>query len=237
MDYRWAAAGALAGMPIGIAVRGTVFRHSVPSGDPVRTICPSCGGQPHKWFLSVRCGQCRTRLGTPLALELATAAVLALVLGRFPGLQWEAAAFAFLGVLGVALATIDVAVQRLPHRLTLPAYPVMIVLFGIAAVIDGDLAPLGRALLGGLVLAASYYLLALIRPGQLGGGDIVLAGLLGMALGWLGWPVLIIGAALSFLLFSVVSLGLLAARRITLRSHVAFGPFMLGGALLAVIAL
>lgn len=236
MNLGWALIGAVAGTFAGTALRGAVFRHSVPSGEPPRTTCPKCGNAAQRWLLSVRCGQCGTRLGAPLVLELVTAAVLALVLGTFAW-QWETAAFVFLGALGVALATIDVAVQRLPHRLTLPAYPVVIVLFAVTAVIDGDLAPFGRALLGGLALAASYYLLALIRPGQLGGGDVVLAGLLGIALGWLGWPVLFMGAALSFVLFSVVSVGLLAARRITLRSHVAFGPFMLGGALLAAIAL
>lgn len=174
-------------------------------------------------------------LGTPLALELATAAVLALLALRFAG-QAELVAFAFLGILGVALATVDLAVQRLPDRLTLPAYPIMVLLLGVAALAGDGWTAFARALLGGLALAAGYLLLALIRPGQLGGGDIKLAGLLGMALGWLGWPVLVIGGVLGFLLLSLVSLVLLAARRITLRSHLAFGPFMLGGALLAALA-
>jgi hypothetical protein len=54
---------------------------------------------------------------------------------------------------------------------------------------------------------------------------------------WLDWPVLLAGAALGFVLSAVVSLGLLAARRITLRSQICFGPFLLGGALLAVLAI
>ena len=93
-----------------------------------------------------------------------------------------------------------------------------------------------RAVLGGLVLSSSYLLLALLRPGQLGGGDIKLAGLAGLALGWLGWATLLVGAALGFVLSAAVSLVLLAARRITLRSEISFGPFMLGGALLAILA-
>jgi leader peptidase (prepilin peptidase)/N-methyltransferase len=79
-------------------------------------------------------------------------------------------------------------------------------------------------------------LLALLRPGQLGGGDIKLAALAGLALGWLGWPAVLAGASLGFLLSAVVSLALLAARRITLRSAISFGPFLLGGTLLAVLA-
>lgn len=234
MDYGWAIAGGVAGIPIGAAMRGIVFRNAVPSGEPLRTACPGCGHAPRRW--QVRCASCRSWFGVPGVIELSTAVVLALLLGRFAG-QWDAGAFAFLGVLGVALAAIDVAVRRLPDRLTLPAYPVLAVLLAAAASATGDLPALGRALLGGLALAVAYYVLALIRPGQLGGGDIKLAGLLGMGLGWLGWPILVLGAAAGFVLFSLVSLGLLAARRVTLHSHIAFGPFMLIGAFLAAIVL
>jgi leader peptidase (prepilin peptidase)/N-methyltransferase len=72
----------------------------------------------------------------PLGLELVTAAVLALLLGRSAGLP-DAAAFAFVGAVGVALAAIDIAVQRLSDRLTLPLYPGLIALFGLATVING----------------------------------------------------------------------------------------------------
>ena len=78
-------------------------------------------------------------------------------------------------------------------------------------------------------------LLALLRPGQLGAGDVKLAGIAGLALGWLGWPALIAGAVLGFALSAVVSLVLLALRRVTLHSAICFGPFLLGGALLAVL--
>jgi leader peptidase (prepilin peptidase)/N-methyltransferase len=184
--------------------------------------------------VAVRCARCGSSLGTPLALELGTAVVLALVLGRFGG-QADVAAFGFFGVLGVALAAIDIAVQRLPDPLTLPAYPILIGLLAAAAIIGHDLPGLVRALLGGLALAAAYLLLALIRPGQLGGGDVKLAGLAGMAMGWLGWPTLIDGTALGFVLSALVALALLAARRVTLHSAISFGPFLLGGALLGML--
>jgi len=167
-------------------------------------------------------------------LELATAAVLALLLGKFAG-QPVAVAFAFLGSVGVALAAIDVAVQRLPDRLTLPAIGILIALLGVAALVGHDSAALIRALLGGLALAAVFLLLAIIRPGQIGGGDIKLAALVGVGLGWLGWPALIAGAALGFVLAGLGGLILLALRRVTLRSHIAFGPFLLGGTLLGIL--
>jgi leader peptidase (prepilin peptidase)/N-methyltransferase len=167
--------------------------------------------------------------------ELATAAVLALLFGRFGG-QPDLLAFGFLGALGVALSAIDIAVHRLPDRLTWPAYPVLIALLAVAAITGHQGGALARALLAGLALAAGYLLLAVVRPGQLGGGDIKLAGLAGLALGWLGWPTLVIGGVLGFVLCAIVSLALLAARRISLHGAICFGPFLLGGALLAILA-
>jgi leader peptidase (prepilin peptidase)/N-methyltransferase len=125
--------------------------------------------------------------------------------------------------------------HRLPDKLTLPAYPILVALLGAAAAIGHNGGALLRALLGGLVLTAGYLLLAVLRPGPMGGGDVKLAGLVGPGLGWLGWPTLIFGAALAFVLSALVSLALLATRRISLRSVICFGPFMLG-ALLAIVA-
>jgi leader peptidase (prepilin peptidase)/N-methyltransferase len=233
MNLIWAAGGAAAGLLAGAALRGTVFRLSVASGEPERVACPRCSA-PATSRIAIRCGTCKSSLGAPLALELATAGVLALLLSRFGG-QPEMIAFSFLGVLGVALAAIDISVQRLPDRLTLPAYPILITLLTVAATVGHDFAALVRALLGGLALAAAFLLLALLRPGQLGEGDIKLAGIAGLALGWLGWPSLVFGAALGFVLSAVVSVALLAARRVTLHSAICFGPFLLGGALIAMI--
>jgi leader peptidase (prepilin peptidase) / N-methyltransferase len=234
MNLAWAAAGAMAGVPIGAVLRGPVFRMSVPSGAPDRTACTHCGADVLGWH-AVRCQECGRRFGAPAVFELVTAAVLALVCGRFAG-QPGVLALGFLGALGVALSAIDIAVHRLPDRLTLPAYPAMVAMLSAAAMIGHDGGALIRALLASMALTVSYLLLALLRPGQLGGGDVKLAGLTGLGLGWLGWPTVISGAALGFVLTAIVSLVLLAVHRISLRSAICFGPFMLGGALLAILA-
>jgi leader peptidase (prepilin peptidase) / N-methyltransferase len=231
MNWIWASAGAVAGLLAGAAFRATVFRFSAAPDGQVAGKCARCGA-PASRRLAIRCGQCRASLGVPLVLELATAAVLTLLLGRFGG-QPDVVAFAFFGAIGVALAAIDIAAQRLPDRLTLPAYPILIAMLGVAALLGGDAAALGRALLGCLALSGCFLVLALVRPGHLGGGDIKLAGLTGLLLGWLGWPALIAGAALAFVLSAIVSLALLAARRITLHSAMSFGPFLVAGTVLA----
>jgi leader peptidase (prepilin peptidase) / N-methyltransferase len=233
MNLAWAIAGAAIGMPVGAVARSTVFQLSVPSGAPDRSACPCCCA-PVLPRPALRCGSCGSSFGRPGVLEVVTAAVLALLLGRF-GDSPQAIPFTFLGVLGVMLAAIDISVQRLPDRLVLPAFPLLIFLLALTAWSERDGAALVRALLGGLALGAGFLVLALLRPGQLGGGDIKLAGLAGLALGWLGWPAVMTTAVLGFLLSAVTSLALLAARRVSLSSAVSFGPFLLGGALIAIL--
>ncbi len=128
------------------------------------------------------------------------------------------------------------SVQRLPDRLTLPAYPALVLLLAVTAAAEHHPGALVRALLGGVALAGGYLILAMLRAGQLGGGDIKLAGLVGLALGWLGWRTLYIGASLGFVLAAIVGVVLLATRRATMRTAISFGPYLLGGALLAIIA-
>jgi leader peptidase (prepilin peptidase) / N-methyltransferase len=218
----------------GTVLRGIVLELSVPSGAPHRTACPRCTAPVHAVF-PVLCSSCRHLLGPSLVLELATATIMALLVGRFGG-HPEVLAFCFLGALGVALAAIDISVQRLPDQLTLPAYPILITLLGVSAIGDHNGTALMRALLGGVVLTCAFLLLALLRPGQLGGGDVKLAGLAGLALAWLGWPTLLLGTFLGFFLFALVSVAMLAARRITLHGAMCFGPFLIGGTLMAILA-
>lgn len=234
MNLAWAAAGGVAGLVIGAMLRGPVFRLSVPRGDAERAACSRCATPLRRWLV-IRCGHCGASVCRPATLELLTAAVLALLLGRYAP-QPDVIAFAFLGVLGVALSAIDVAVNRLPDRLTLPAIPLLIALFGAAALIGHQGGALVRAVLGGLALSGCFLLLAFVRPGQLGGGDIKLAVLAGLALGWLGWRTLLTGAALGFVLAAVAGLVLLVMRRATLRTQLCFGPFLLAGTLIGVLA-
>ena len=73
-------------------------------------------------------------------------------------------------------------------------------------------------------------MLLLIYPSGMGFGDVKLAGVLGMMLGWFGWPEVVVGAFLGFLFGGVLGMALMAARRATRKSMIPFGPFMLAGA-------
>jgi leader peptidase (prepilin peptidase)/N-methyltransferase len=168
-------------------------------------------------------------------LPAATAVALGLVAGRLGG-RPELFPFGVLAVVGVALAFVDVTAHRLPDSLTLPAYPAVLAGLAVTAGVRGDGGRLVTAAAASLTVAGCYLLLVLARPRQLGLGDLKLAGLLGLGLGWLGWPALLAGSVLPFILFSLCALGLLAAGRVGRRTALPFGPFLVTGALLVVLA-
>jgi leader peptidase (prepilin peptidase)/N-methyltransferase len=172
---------------------------------------------------------------TRWALILGTALACAVMALRF-GPTLPLPAFCYLAGIGVPLAVIDTRCRRLPDPLTLPSYPIALALLGIAALLlPGGGREFLTAVLG-LALAWAFFLLqVLIYPAGLGWGDVKLSGLLGLYLGWLGLGALAAGLFLGYLFAAVAGLGLIATRRASRKSHLAFGPFLLAGALAAVL--
>jgi leader peptidase (prepilin peptidase)/N-methyltransferase len=166
-------------------------------------------------------------------VELGTALLFALTAWHF-GPVWHLPAFLYLAAIAVALTLIDLDVHRLPDAIVLPSYPVAGVLLGTAALLDGEPGTLLRAALGGVALLAFYLVLVLVYPSGMGLGDVKLAGVLGMYLGFLGWGPLVVGAFLAFLLGGLVGGLLMVLRRAGRKSRIPFGPFMLVGAGIAI---
>ncbi|WP_394249825.1 prepilin peptidase [Arthrobacter pityocampae] len=158
-------------------------------------------------------------------------AALADYLGREPAaFVLLAAALAGFAVVGVRLSVIDWRTHRLPDRIVLPSYPAAILLLGAAAGIAGDWHRIAGMLGGGAVLLLAFAALHLLHPQGLGFGDVKLAGLLGLYLGFAGRAELWWGPFLALVLGGLWSVLLLATRRATLRTSVAFGPFLIAGA-------
>lgn len=103
---------------------------------------------------------------------------------------WFAAAQYWVAACGVALALIDLAVQRLPDVLTLPACGGTLILL-TAAALAGEPGSLGRAAAAAGVLAAVFLLMAF--TGAMGLGDVKLAPAIGALLGWNSWTALLWG--------------------------------------------
>ena len=254
-----AMAGAL-GLALGSFLNVVVYR--VPAGMSVvrpRSSCPGCGHEIAardniplvSWLLlRGRCRSCRSSISARYPLvELAGAlAIVGVVLWSAPSLAGatipatavaavlQLVAYAYLAVVSIALALIDIDVHRLPNVIVLPGYAVGAVLLGAAALLNGDLVALGRLAVGPGILFALYLVLALISPRGMGLGDVKLAGVLGLFLGYLGWGQLLVGAAAGFVLGGLFAVVLIVLRRAGRGSGIPFGPWMLAGAWVGIVA-
>ncbi|GAA3623134.1 A24 family peptidase [Microbacterium awajiense] len=222
--------------------------------------CPHCDTAIKPWhnipvigwiLLRGRCATCRAPISmrypiveafTGVAFALITWWVLVTVTTRFAsgpsGLttaEWWAAAivlvaFFYFAAISIVLTLIDMDTRRLPNSIVLPSYLVAGFLFGLVAWLTADWASLLRAGIGMAALYAFYFVLRLVRPGGMGGGDVKLAGVIGIYLGWIGWGALTVGAFAAFVFGGVYGIALILLRRAGRKSAIPFGPWMILGA-------
>jgi leader peptidase (prepilin peptidase)/N-methyltransferase len=250
------------GALIGSFLNVVIFR--IPAGRSIvspPSACGNCGGRIRPWdnipviswlVLRGRCRDCASRISARYPLvELGTALLFALVAwwllsptapagsettGGLIAMAAALLAFLYLAAITVALAMIDIDTHTLPNAIVLPAYAVGGFLLLVAALFGGEPARLLTALAGGAAMFALYLVLALLYPGGMGLGDVKLAGVLGIYLGWLGWGSIAVGAFGGFLLGGVFAVVLLTTRRANRKSGIPFGPWMLAGAWVGIFA-
>jgi leader peptidase (prepilin peptidase)/N-methyltransferase len=234
----------VAGALSGPWLRARVLVHAVPYGKPPHQHCPACGVLlvPMGWrgLLATlpptgSCSHCRTPVGPAGWLTETLAATIATVLAWRAGSWWLLAAWLWVGLFGIALALVDLAVKRLPDQLTGVA-----ALGALTALTAGTLAGASPAALLRAVLAAAgltvFYLLLVLLPGTgLGAGDGKLAPAVGLCLGYLSLGAVVIATMAGTLLAACYVTVMLARRRIGRTDTVPYGPFMLLGALTAVL--
>jgi leader peptidase (prepilin peptidase) / N-methyltransferase len=176
---------------------------------------------------SARAGPVRTVVVTVLLAAVLAGALL------LTGLRPATVALAWAGAAGIVLGAVDLAVHRLPDRVTFPAAA------AVAAALLADAAVLGtwpdllRAGAAGAAAGGGALLAALLAPAGLGLGDVKLLGLLGLVLGWVGWGALLAGVLLGLVVGAAGALALVATRRAGWRTAVPFGPPLIAGAVLA----
>lgn len=148
-----------------------------------------------------------------------------------------AVVYAGAAVVLVVLAAIDIDVWRLPDMLTQPLAVGLVVALLAVALVDGGTAPWVRALLAGVVLGLLYLVMAVISRGAgMGLGDAKLAPSLGMLLGFQSWSHVLLGSLASFLIASVAAAYLVIFTSAGRKSHLAFGPYLVAGTLLVLVA-
>jgi leader peptidase (prepilin peptidase)/N-methyltransferase len=166
-----------------------------------------------------------------LAVALAaTGALVGAVVGWRVGWDPILACWIYVGGVGIVLAYVDAQTRLLPTRVIAPSYVIVIALIGVAAVVTSNGHRLVGSALGWLAMGGFYFVLWFVYPRGLGYGDVRLSGLLGLALGYVGWSAVVTGMYAGFLLGGVGGV-VLTVLRIVNRRRFAFGPFMLLGSL------
>lgn len=238
------AACAVMGLLIGSFL--TVVVDRVPDGRSVVQPPSACGACGHRltaldlvpiasWVvLGGKCRHCGARIGTePLIIEGANTALFVAMGLRF-GADPVLPAFCVLSAALVALVWIDLHLFRLPREITYTALALSSAIIVIAALVDGEPERIWKALLGAGIALAVMLAVYLGSRGGMGEGDVRLAPLLGLHLGYLNPGIVPIGLFLGFFLGAVVGLIAMAVGKAGRKTALPFGPFLAAGTVLAV---
>ncbi len=229
------------GAVIGSFLNVVIYR--IPRGDDWRSQLRSlawpgshCTGceQPLKWYDNIplasyallrgRCRNCGERIPVRYPLvEFGNAALYALAGWYFGPEPLLLPALLFISLL-IAVFFIDLEHYIIPNVIVLPA-----AVIGLAATIAIEPSRWLEILVAGGASAAFFFLIAFIKPGGMGMGDVKLAGMMGFYLG----KAVLVALFLGFLLGAIVGVGLMVAGRKGRKSRVPFGPFLAVGGLIA----
>ena len=192
--------------------------------------CPRCG-TPIAWYdnvpllsFAVLRGRCRA-CGKPIAwryplVEAVTGALFGAAYLAFGPTPDFAFAVVLLGAL-VAITVIDLERQIIPDLISLPG-----IVAGVVANLATGRVPWLDALVGILVGAAPFFVIILVRPEGMGGGDLKLGAMLGA---FLGWKVFLVTLFLAVVPGGILAAILMVARIRGRKDPIPFGPFLAAG--------
>ncbi len=236
----------LLGLAIGSFLNVVIYR--VPRGESIvtpRSHCPNCSALIREYdnipvvswlVLRGKCRHCKQPISPRyLLVELTTAALFAGLAARM-GYVWELPAFlVFLAAL-LALGCIDLELLILPKKVIYPALALVAPLLVLASAATHRWFPLEVAAISAVAWFALFFAMNLASPKILGFGDVRLAPLLGIALGWLGWKYVVLGFFAANFIGLVVGLALIATSKMRRDQPIPYGIFLAAGAALAIYA-
>lgn len=181
----------IVGIVVGVALAliAEVVPDSSGGGHSVRR-CPSCESllswaalSPLKMHAS-RCPTCGHAVSTArLPTVLATAVIFGLA-SSIVGSRWQLVPILVFASSLIALCVVDIVRYRLPDRIIFPSLGLSVALIGLLSFASGDGDHLVRGVLTALAYSGILLVFNIISPAGLAFGDVKLALLLGLFLGW-----------------------------------------------------
>jgi leader peptidase (prepilin peptidase)/N-methyltransferase len=228
------------GLAIGSFLNVVIYR--VPRGESIAfpgSHCPLCS-KPIKarhnvplvgWLmLRGKCASCAAPISARYPLvEVGTSLLMVAITLRF-GFSIDLPAYLFFAAVAITLALIDLDLRKLPDTIVLPAYIVASLLLIPSGAAAADWHPAARAAIGIAALSAVYFALLVACPKGFTSGDIKLAGLLGLYLGWMSWGAILIGAVVGLVVGGLTAMTCSVIRPKRTVIAVAYGPCMIAGA-------
>lgn len=226
----------------------SVVAHRVPLNESIvqpGSRCPACGSAiraidnvPVLSFLLRRghCRSCGARISPwYIALELLMAGLFVAIAYRVPS-AWAVPPYWVLATALVALSLIDLEHMRIPTRVLKVTLLVGVPLLVLASGAGHDWGALVHAAVTGAVGFCAFLVVFIAVPKGFGFGDVRLAGVCGIFLGWLGFRIALVGFVAAMLAGGLTAILLLVSGRAGAKAKIAFGPFLAFGTLVAILA-
>jgi leader peptidase (prepilin peptidase)/N-methyltransferase len=236
----------LFGLAVGSFLNVVIYR--VPRHESIispRSRCPTCASPIKEYdnipviswlVLRGRCRNCQAAISPRyLVVELIGGALFGGLAARM-GYVWQLPAYlVFLSSL-LALSCIDLELLVLPKKVI---YPTLVLVTTLLVIASATINDWDRMLIGAICAAAwfvVFFIMNFASPRVLGFGDVRLAPLLGLALGWLGWRYVVLGFFSGNVIGAVIGISLIVTNRMRRDQPVPYGVFLAAGAALAVFA-
>jgi leader peptidase (prepilin peptidase)/N-methyltransferase len=236
----------LFGLIVGSFLNVVIYR--VPKKESIvtpRSACPTCGTPIASrdnipilsWLLLGRkCRTCRSPISARYPLiEATTAGLFAGMAARF-GFSWSLPAYLVLAAGLLALACIDLDHLLLPKRIVYPVLGLVTALLLLAAAATHHWHDLLIAAICAAAWLVVFFAMNFASPRILGFGDVRLAPVLGLSLGWLGVRYVLLGFFAANLVGAIIGLTLIATKKMSRQQQIPYGVFLAIGTLLAVYA-